>query len=100
MADGPNYEDVFRKMQVFHGGSAEDVKIIVRYLRFFRGQDGYDMYLKHYLPMLSPEVAAEFIEIPVETVKEEPKVEVTEEVKVTAEEEKPRRKRKSKLSPL
>jgi hypothetical protein len=60
--DGPNYEAVFQKMQALHGGNPEDVKIIVRYLRFYQGQDGFEMYAKHYLPMLSPEVAAEFLE--------------------------------------
>lgn len=61
MQDGPNYEQVFTKMQVFHGGNPEDVKHIVRYLRFFRGQDCYEMYAKHYIPMLPSEIAIEFI---------------------------------------
>lgn len=74
MPDGPNYEQVFTRMQVFHGKNAEDVKHIVRYLRFFRGQDGYELYAKHYIPMLSPEVAAEFL------AEDTPTVEQKEEV--------------------
>lgn len=58
--DGPNYEAVFRGMKCLHGGNAEDVKIIVRFLRFFQGQEGYEVYLAHYLPMLPADVAAEF----------------------------------------
>lgn len=74
MPDGPNYEQVFTRMQVFHGKNPEDVKHIVRYLRFFRGQDGYELYAKHYIPMLSPEIAAEFL------VEYTPKTEQKEEV--------------------
>lgn len=76
MADGPNYEQVFTKMQVFHGGNAEDVKHIVRFLHFFRGSDAYELYAKHYLPMLAPEVAAQFAEVKPE-VKEETVTETT-----------------------
>lgn len=42
------------------GTNAEDVKHIVRWLRFFQGQEGYEMYADHYLPLLPADVAAEF----------------------------------------
>lgn len=58
--DGPNYEALFQGMKCLHGGNAEDVKIIVRYLRFYEGQDGFERYAKHYLPMLPKEIAAQF----------------------------------------
>ncbi len=80
MPDGPDYETVFKRMQCLHGGNPEDVRIIVRYLRFFKGQGGYDGYLAHYLPMLSADVAAEFTEDTVEPVI------ATETVVVTTEE--------------
>ena len=47
-------------MDTLHGGDAESVKTITRWLRFFKDQEGYEMYLNHYLPMLPPEVAKEF----------------------------------------
>lgn len=84
--DGPNFEEVFRRMQCLHGGNAEDVKIIVRYLRFFRDQEGYETYLKHYLPMLPEEIAKEFVEVKelpkAEDVIPEPVVAVVEETVV------------------
>ena len=73
MSDGPNYEALFQGMKCLHGGSAEDVKVIVRYLRFYQGQEQFDMYANHYLPMLPEEVAAEF------KPKEKHKVKVEEE---------------------
>lgn len=89
--DGPDYEALFTKMQSLHGGNAEDVKIIVRYLRFYRDQGGFETYAAHYLPMLPPDVAAEFTKaktLPATKieVKEEPKKEETKHVK---HEEKP-----------
>lgn len=58
--DGPNYEKVFRDMKVFHGGNQEDVKHIVRYLRFFQGTEEFSLYAKHYVPMLPAEFKKEF----------------------------------------
>lgn len=58
--DGPNYEQLFQGMKCLHGENADDVKVIVRYLRFYQGQEGYNRYLDHYLPMLPEDVAAEF----------------------------------------
>ena len=77
MPDGPNYEKVFTDMKVFNGKSPEDVKHIVRFLHFFNGTDAFELYAKHYLPMLSPEVAAQFAK-----VEEKPAVEekVEEEI--------------------
>lgn len=70
MSDGPNFEALFKGMQCLHGTNAEDVKIIVRWLRFFQGQEGYEKYANHYLPMLPKEAAAEFM--PKAEKKEEP----------------------------
>lgn len=75
MADGPNYEALFQGMKCLHGGNAEDVKVIVRYLRFYEGQDGYERYAKHYLPMLPKEIAAQFSP---QEIKGKAVVEVTE----------------------
>lgn len=79
MADGPNYEKVFRGMQCLHGGNPEDVKIIKRFLRFFEGEHEYEVFAKHYLPMLSEEDRKEF---PCPCSKEccDKEEEVTEEV--------------------
>lgn len=60
MPDGPNYEALFKGMKCLLGTNAEDVKHIVRWLRFFQGQEGYEMYADHYLPLLPADVAAEF----------------------------------------
>lgn len=69
MPDGPNYEQLFTGMRTLLGTNENDVKTIVRWLRFYKDQEGYEMYLNHYLPLLPKEAAAEF----------EPKVEVKEE---------------------
>lgn len=82
MPDGPNYEQVFTKMQVFHGKNPEDVRHIVRYLRFFRGQDGYEMYAKHYIPMLPPEIAKEFLTPENEPLKNENPITMTVQTEV------------------
>lgn len=58
--DGPNYERVFQEMKVFHGGDPNDVKVIKQYLRFYQDTEQFDLYAKHYLPMLSEEDRAEF----------------------------------------
>ena len=96
--DGPNYEAVFRKMNVLHGGNPEDVKTIVRFLRFFQGTEEYEVYAKHYLPMLSPEVAAEFqpkeepvvTETTVTEIEAQPSQPVTETVSISAPKKKGR----------
>lgn len=102
MADGPNYEEVFRKMQCLRGDNPEGLKTIVRYLRFFKGTDEYELYIGHYLPMLPPDVAVEFKpkaevkEVVVETViVHEPSVPVTETVTKTIPK---KRGRKPKIS--
>jgi len=60
MSDGPNFEKVFQGMKVFHAGDPNDVKIIIRYLRFYKDTDSFELYAKHYLPMLTKEQAKEF----------------------------------------
>lgn len=84
MPDGPNYEKVFTDMKVFHGGNAEDVKHIVRYLHFFKGTDAFELYAKHYLPMLAPEVAAQFVEVKEEKIAEPVSIEQKVEEKKIA----------------
>jgi len=91
MPDGPNYEEVFKRMDTLHGGDAESVKTITRWLRFFKDQEGYEMYLNHYLPMLPPEVAKEFAPEKVES-KNEP----SEKAEVAVTEPKKKRGRKAK----
>lgn len=89
--DGPDFYNLFIRMSCLTVPT--NLKEIVRYLRFFRDQDGYDQYLKHYLPMLPAEYAAEFIEKEIE-----PEV-TTFEVPVEEEKPKVKKPRKSKLSP-
>lgn len=88
--DGPDYYTLFIQMKCLTVPT--NTKDIVRYLRFFKDQDGYEMYLKHYLRMLPADVAAEFIE---KEVTAEPVA--TEETAVEAP--KVKKPRKSKLSP-
>lgn len=89
--DGPDYYNLFIRMSCLTVPT--NTKDIVRYLRFFKDQDGYEMYLKHYLPKLPKDIAAEF---------EKPKaVKVEEPVPAEAPAEAPKVKktRKSKSSP-
>lgn len=67
MADGPNYEALFRGCKCLNGNS--DLPMIVKWLRFTADEGGgVSPYLAHYLPMLPADVAAEFtgVEVKVE----------------------------------
>jgi len=66
--DGPNYEKLFTGMQCLKGSNPEDAKMIVRWLRFYQGTEGYELYLNHYLPQLPEDLAKEFKVEQVETV--------------------------------
>jgi hypothetical protein len=96
--DGPNFEKLFTEMRCLNGSNAGDASIIVRYLRFYKGTEGYERYVAHYLPQLPEELAKEFKPV-TETVETEVEAKPTEE-KVTetvvAEVKKPVSK---KLSP-
>jgi len=78
--DGPNYEKLFTGMQCLKGSNPEDAKMIVRWLRFYQGTEGYELYLNHYLPQLPEELAKEFkpvtstAETTVEAAKDEPTI--------------------------
>lgn len=61
MADGPNYEQLFKDCQCLNPEA--NLKYIVNYLRFYKNDDLYQRYLKHYLPLLaSPKYAEHFEE--------------------------------------
>lgn len=104
MPDGPNYEKVFTDMKVFNGKNPEDVKHIVRFLHFFNGTDAFELYAKHYLPMLSPEIAAQFAKEEEKPSVEQKIVEPVEEktaekpINVTVVTEVPKKKGRPKSS--
>lgn len=63
MSDGPNHEANFQAGIL---NAEANLKDIVRFLRFYKGEDKYQSYLRQYLPMLAKleytEVFDEFID--------------------------------------
>lgn len=59
MADGPQIENLFRECKCLN--AEYNLQEIVKYLRFSKGEDGYQAYLKHYLPMLPKEQFDAFV---------------------------------------
>jgi viroplasmin and RNaseH domain-containing protein len=51
MPDGPNIEHLFTETDCLNAQS--NLKDIVKYLRFFRDETAYQMYLKKFLPKLA-----------------------------------------------
>lgn len=51
MADGPDHEKLFYEMRCLN--AQVNLKEIVSYLRFSKGDGMYQSYLKHYVPMLA-----------------------------------------------
>lgn len=61
MADGPNIEKLFTETDCLNVQS--NLKEICQYLRFYRDETAYQVYLKKYLPKLAtPETKAAFDE--------------------------------------
>lgn len=108
--DGPDYFGLFQRCV-----TNLDPTITVSYLRFFKGNEKYQDFLKHYVPLLPDELKAEFvadldtpievaveapIETPAETVTETVSTEVPSDTSETiTEPPKKKRGRKPKSSP-
>lgn len=59
-SDGPNHYNNFIGMKTLNAEA--NLKEILRWLRFFKGEDNYQTLLNHYLPMLPEEHFTELIE--------------------------------------
>jgi hypothetical protein len=59
MPDGPDYHTLFTGMTALNGET--NLKEIVQYLRFYKGEGSYQAFLLHYLPMLPKEEFDDFI---------------------------------------